>query len=216
MRAFIAAVWLAAGIAAPVRAQELGAYGAVADGNLKDVLQFGWGGGLSFTALYHARLGARIDAGFYESIQHYTIPQCVVGGPQPCLSTADVVTSRTPFDMQDAMVVYAPFEAEAGRVYVGAGVSHFSLSNDQVGENSGSLYSAKQSASGSGAAFMLSIIGRPQWQYDLAGEAMLTYHRTGRLRSCGAGEAPPRPPFCGSLGVTELRLGVVYAPRWVR
>lgn len=216
MKGLISAVGLLVLAAAPVHAQELGAYGAVVDGNLTNVLQFGWGGGLSFTALYHARLGARVDAGFYEALQHYRVPPCVPAGTQPCAATADIVTSRTPFDMQDAMVVYAPWTAPGGRVYVGAGVSHFSLSNDQVGENRDSVYSAKQTANGTGPVFMLGIIGRPDWHLQMAGEAMLTYHLTGRLRSCGAGQAPPQPPFCGSLGVTELRIGAVYTPRWER
>lgn len=216
MKPLVSAVCLVVIAAASARAQEVSVYAAALDGNLRNVLQFGYGGGASFTALVHARAGVRVDAGFYEAREHYTAPLCVPGGTQPCLTGSEVVTSRTPFNMQDAMVVVAPLLAEGARLYVGAGISRFSLSNDQIGDRTDSTYSAKQSATGTGPVFMVSIVGRPQWRYHFAGEAMLTYHRTGQLRSCSAGESPPQQPFCGSLGVTELRLGLVYAPRWAR
>lgn len=216
MRRLIVAGSLALIAAAPLRAQELSVYGAAADGNLKNVLQFGWGAGLGFTALYDARLGARVDAGFFEDQEHYTSAPCPAGAVPSCATAGELVNSSTRYHMQDAMLVVAPFVAEGGRVYVGAGVSHFSFTNSQKGASSDSTYSPRQSARGTGPAFMLSIIGRPDWRYQVAGEAMLTYEHPGRLRDCGAGESPPRSPFCGSVGVTELRLGLVYTPRWTR
>lgn len=214
MRRLVAATVLVMLAVAPLRAQEASLFGAVADGNLKNVLQFGWGGGLGFTALYHARLGVRVDAGFYEDEEHYTSPPCSPGGVQPCPATAEIVNSTTRYDLQDAMAVVAPFVAQGGRVYVGAGVSHLSFRNGQMGATTDSTYSPEQSASGTGPVFMLSVVGRPGWGPDVGGEATLLYHHPGRMRGCASGQSPPRAPFCGSVGVTELRLGLVYAPRW--
>lgn len=210
MKVFAGALAIVVAVAAPARAQEVGVYGAGLDANLTNVLRFGYGGGVSFTALYHARVGVRVDGGLYEGREHYTAPICTISTNEPqCVP--EVVTSRTPFGMLDAMAVVSVVDHPGMRIYLGAGASHLSLSNEQRGAKSDSVYSPKQSASGTGPVFMASIVGRPQWRYHFGGEATILVHRTGQLDACGTGN---QGPFCGSLNVTEFRLAIVYAPRW--
>ncbi len=200
-------------------AQEVSLYGAALDGNLRHVLQIGYGGGVSVTALYDNRIGGRVDAGFYEARGDYAYcPPCTAcGSVGPCIfQPGGPVNSVTPFDVQDAFVVFAPYSAAGLRFAVGAGASHFSLSNTQKFASGGSVVWPKTAAHTYGPVVMASLTGRPPWRVRMAGEATLLYHRSNSLPDCAAGAAPPTPPFCGSFGATELRLSAVYTPGWLR
>lgn len=201
----------------PARAQELAVYGGAGHSGLEDV-RLAYGAGLSGSALYHDRIGLRVDLGGYLARRHFSsVDYCRPPNPQP---GTPPTTCRPQRLVSESGLVLGSIDLLARtrlpykglRAQGGVGVSRFGVSNEIRFSRGDTVVSPRQSSSPWGWTAFVSLIGRPRWRLEISPELTYLVHQSADLNRCDATAA--FAPLCGRLALQELRFALTWSPRW--